>query len=409
MVYDLIIVGAGAAGLTAAARLANSPVHVLLVDRNPRVGKKLLVTGNGRCNLSNENMSPDLYYEAAPFVHNLYRIMPPADVLAFFESIGLMTTTEDGRIYPRTMAASSVLDTLRGVVEAAPNITILTETSITRLINGPDEFWTVRTDQQATFTCRRLLIAAGGSAAPKTGTDGSGYVLLRMLNLPVTPLSPALVQLKCSHPVLPSLKGIRTQAELTLCISDEPRRVETGELLFTDYGISGICVFQLSRYVSSALANNRQVLIFIHFLPELGTASILDWLKQRLRTLPGSTTLQNSFTGVFQRMLTLAIIKEAGLKPGVPIESLKPSEINRLSRTIQSFPLEITGTTGFENAQVTRGGLSRECISPETMEVLPGLHVAGEIIDCDGPCGGYNLHFAFATALIAADAIRCMP
>ncbi|MBQ9009652.1 MAG: aminoacetone oxidase family FAD-binding enzyme [Clostridia bacterium] len=401
MSYDVLIVGGGASGLAAAARLAGHPVRVLLLERNPRVGKKLLSTGNGRCNLSNEQMSASLYGHGAVFVRELYQVIPPEKVLAFFHSLGLMTLSEEGRIYPRTMTAASVLDTLRQAIDA-PNITLVTDTEITALGRESDGTWVARSREGKRFHARYALLAAGGSAAPKSGSDGSGAALLAALSLPLTPASPALVQVR-TRPALPALKGLRTRAEVTLLVDGTPDLQETGELLFTDYGISGVCVFQLSGTAATALRSGHTVQVRINLLPELTPNMVPDWLDSRLRDR-GDGSLGTCFTGVFQRILTETILKAAGLRPDQPA-NVSGEEKSRLCSALTAFPLTVTGTLGFEHAQVTRGGLSLASVNPRTLEVLPGLYVAGELLDVDGPCGGYNLHFAFACGLAAADAM----
>ena len=399
MSYDVLIVGGGAAGLAAAARLAGQPVQVLLLERNPRVGKKILSTGNGRCNLSNEQMSADFYGEAAGFVRTLYETVPPENVLAFFHSLGLMTLSEEGRIYPRTMAAASVLDILRQAIDA-PNITLLTDTKVSSLRQDRSGMWIAET-QERSFHARNVLLAAGGFASPKSGSDGSGAALLSALSLLLTPPSPALVQMK-TRPTLPALKGLRTRATLSLFVDGNCVRRETGELLFTDYGISGVCVFQLSGDAAVALSEHHSVSVRIHFLPELEPESVPEWLRSRLAHLDYGP-LGTCFTGVFQRVLAEAIPKASGLRPDQSM--LTAAEQRRLCEHIAAFPLDITGTLGFDHAQVTRGGLKLSSVNPRTMDVRPGLYAAGEVLDCDGPCGGYNLHFAFASGIAAADAI----
>ncbi|MBQ8092966.1 MAG: aminoacetone oxidase family FAD-binding enzyme [Clostridia bacterium] len=403
MSFDVIIVGGGAAGLMAAAQFARTPLQILVIERNPRVGKKILSTGNGRCNLSNRQMEPELYYEAAGFVQKLYKAVPPDMVLSRFKSLGLMTTDEEDRIYPRSMAAASVLDVLRNAIDSQ-NITVLTDTLVTDIRKSKSCGWSVQLESGKHFSSRFLILAAGGSAAPKLGSDGNGPAMFKKLSLPVTPASPSLVQLRCAHRALPSLKGLRVSARLTLSISGEKTRSETGELLFADYGVSGICTFQLSRFVPPAIDAGRKVWLLIHFLPEIEPEDVSEWLAERIARA-GTNPIQSVFTGVFQRILTLAILREAEIGPDLPAAFLSDAQTAALIQAVTAFSLPVTGTQGFEHAQVSRGGLCRDVINPETMEVLPDLYAAGEIIDCDGPCGGYNLHFAFASGMAAANAI----
>ena len=403
MQTDCVILGGGASGLCAAAALGRRGLRVTVVERLPRVGKKLLATGNGRCNLSNADMQPAYYGKAAPFVAQVYAATPPEEVAAFFSSLGLMTAVEDGRVYPRTMAASAVLDVLRMACERC-NVSMLTDTEAVALSPSRRGGWSVQLADGSGLFAPHVVAAMGGSAAPSMGTDGTGARLMQALSHEITPLYPALVQLRCSHPALKGLKGIRTQAKLTLLIDGEPAARETGELLLTDYGVSGVCVFQLSREAAPALAQKRGVRLTVNFLPEV--EAIRPWLDARIRQL-SPTSLLALTTGVLPRLLALTILKEARLSPDQPAESLSEAEKDALCGVLSAFPLTVTGTQGFANAQVTRGGVSLAEVDPRTMasRLFDGLHIIGELLDADGPCGGYNLHFAFAGALTAAKAI----
>ena len=403
MQTDCVIVGGGAGGLCAAAALGRKGLRVTVVERLPRVGKKLLATGNGRCNLSNVDMQSVYYGKAAPFVQQVYAVTPPGEVAAFFSSLGLMTAVEDGRIYPRTMAASSVLDVLRMACERA-SVTMLTDTEVVALSPSRRGGWSVQLADGSGLFAPHVIAAMGGSAAPSMGTDGTGVRLMQTLGHEITPLYPALVQLKCSHPALKGLKGIRTQARLTLFIDGRPAAEEFGELLLTDYGVSGVCVFQLSREAAPALAQKRSVRLAIDFLPEV--ASIRAWLDARIEQL-SPVSLLTLTTGVLPRLLAQTIIKEAHFSPEMDAGALSDAEKDALCRALSAFPLVVTGTQGFANAQVTRGGVSVADVDPRTMasRLFDGLHIIGELLDVDGPCGGYNLHFAFASALTAAKAI----
>ena len=399
---DCIILGGGAAGLCAAAALGEYGLRVTVLERLDRVGKKLLATGNGRCNLSNADMDASHYGESAGFVRRVYAKTPPDAVAAFLSRLGLMTLQEEGRIYPRTLAASSVLDVLRAGC-ARPNVTLQTGCDVQALSPSRHGGWNVRT-RDGSLSCARVLVAMGGSAAPGMGTDGSGTRLMEGLGHRVTPLFPALVQLRCDHPALRSLKGIRVQAALTLLLDGKPAARERGELLFADYGVSGVCVFQLSREAAPALAARRDVRLSIHLLPEVD--DVPAWLHARIAAF-SLTPAQLLFTGVFPRLLSQALLRQAGIAPDTPASALTDAQQGALAQAISAFPLRVTGTQGFSSAQVTRGGVALGEVDPSTMasRLFDGLYLAGEVLDVDGPCGGYNLHFAFASALTAAKAI----
>lgn len=399
---DCIILGGGAAGLAACAYLAGRGLRVIVVERLDRVGRKIMAAGNGRCNLSNEDMQPGYYGEAAPFVSALYDEIPPQEVLQFFSSLGLMTASEDGRIYPRTMMASSVLDVLRNACENE-NVLLKTGCSAVSLTPSRRGGWSVQLESGDGLFAPNVLCAMGGSASPQLGTDGTGTGMLAQLGHSVTPLYPALVQLRCDHGALKSLKGIRIQAALTLTAGGSIAARETGELLFTDYGVSGVCVFQLSQHAAKALAARKQVRLQINLLPEIAAEHLPLWLDSRIAR-HGSRDAQSLFTGVFARLLTLALLKEASIAPGTAASDLTNQQRSALIQAISAFSLPVTGTQGFKNAQVTAGGVSLEEVDPKSMasRLYDGLYIAGESLDVCGPCGGYNLHFAFAGGLAAA-------
>lgn len=400
---DCIILGGGAAGLAACAALSRAGLRVTVVEKLDRVGKKIMAAGNGRCNISNADMNPAHYGEAKVFVSRVYAETPPDEVWSFFASLGLMTAQEEGRIYPRTMMASSVLDVLRRPCEQE-NVRLMTGCEVVSITPSRRGGWSVQLSTGEGLFAPTVLCALGGSAAPHLGTDGAGVRLLRELGHSAVPLHPALVQLKSNHNALRSLKGVRIPARLTLEIDHTPAAQETGELLFADYGVSGVCVFQLSRYAAKALDERRHVKLLIHLLPEI--EDVAAWLDARIAAMPESDAL-SLMTGVFPRLLTQAILKQAGCAPESIACRMNAADRSTLAQAISAFPLEITGTQGFKNAQVTAGGVSLKEVDPQTMAsaLYDGLYLAGELLDVDGPCGGYNLHFAFASGLTAAKAI----
>jgi len=400
---DCIILGGGAAGLCACAALARAGLRVTVVEKLDRVGKKIMAAGNGRCNISNADMNPAYYGDAAQFVARVFETTPPDEVSAFFASLGLMTAQEEGRIYPRTMMASSVLDVLRRACECG-HVRLMTGCEVLSLTPSRRGGWSVQLSSGEGLFAPAVLCALGGSAAPHLGTDGAGVRLLGDLCHSIAPLYPALVQLKSNHSALRSLKGVRVPAHLSLEIDGALAAQETGELLFADYGVSGVCVFQLSRHAAKALDEKRSVQLLINLLPEI--QDIPAWLDARMAAMPECDAM-SLMTGVFPRLLSQAIFRQAGCAPERIVKEIDASMRLALAQAISAFPLEITGTQGFKNAQVTAGGVSLDEVDPCTMasSLYDGLYLAGEVLDVDGPCGGYNLHFAFASGLTAAKAI----
>ena len=400
---DALILGGGASGLTAAAALGLGGARVTLLEKQERVGKKLLATGNGRCNLSNRDMRPALYGEAEAFVARVYESAPPGRVLDFFSSLGLLLAEEDDRLYPRTMQAASVLDVLRAACARA-GVQVETGCEVTQLLPSRRGGFTARTADGRAFSASAVLAAMGGSAAPAMGTDGTGVRLLRALGHSATPIFPALVQLRCAHPALRSLKGIRARAALTLTIDGRETARETGELLFSDYGVSGVCVFQLSRHAAPACAQGRDVRLLVDLLPELPDDPA--WLCARIEALPDAAGAA-LLSGALPRLLAQAVLRQAHVPAELPARALSSEQRTALFDALRRFPLPVTGTQGFDHAQVTRGGICLDEVDPHTMasRLFDGLYLAGELLDVDGPCGGYNLHFAFASALAASDAM----
>ena len=404
MNYDCIIIGGGAAGLAAAAYLSRYSIQVLLIERLDRVGKKILSTGNGRCNFSNREMSAKNYGNKHEFIKKLFKTTSPSEVLDFLASLGLMFREESGRLYPRTMAASSVLDVFRNALQKDNIQTMLQEKAV--LITNKNGLWQVKTESKHEYIAKYLIVCTGGKAAPKMGTDGSAFNMIENLGHCITPIVPALVQLRCSSSILPSLRGLRIHAKVSLFVNKRYVNSEIGELLFTDYGLSGICVMQLSGNAADALREKAAVSLQIDMLPEIPDSYMISWFKDRLNSNSTNTVL-SVFTGVFPRMLSQAILHEVAIPCTKIAAALTPLEVDALLNQIKRYSLQVTGTQGFDSAQVSRGGVSLDEIDPYTMEsrLHPGLFFAGEDVDIDGPCGGYNLHFAFASGLTAAKSI----
>ena len=403
---DCIILGGGAAGLAAACALRGAGMRVTLVERLDRVGKKILATGNGRCNLSNRDLNPAYYAHAESFVRTLYASVSPKDVEAFFSGLGLMTAEEDGRIYPRSLMASSVLDVLRSGCND-DNLTIMTGCEALSITPSRRGGYCVQLSSGEGLFAPYVIAAMGGSAAPGMGTDGAGCRLLGSLGHRITPLYPALVQLRCEHAALRSLKGLRTHAAVTLIVDKTAIASEHGELLFADYGLSGVCIFQLSRFAGAPLAQGKCVALQVNLLPEIPQQDLPGWLDARISALAPCTALA-MLTGVFPRMLSMALLREAGISPEADAQALTAKARGMLLQALSGMTFPVTGTQGFKNAQVTRGGVSLDDVEASTMasRIYDGLYLCGELLDVDGPCGGYNLHFAFASALAAARDIR---
>lgn len=382
MRYDAIIIGGGAAGLAAAVALARRGRRVAVLEAQPRVGRKLLSTGNGRCNFTNATASPEDYFGDAALARAALAAFPPARVLEFFASLGVPARVDaEGRAYPSSNAASSVLDALRLSLQEAggEEITGFRVRALSR-----DLVATAEDGRQMAGRC--ALLATGGLAAPSLGAADAPFV--KALGLRFTRRAPALAPLETEN--VPALKGLRAQCALSL-----EGRVERGEILFTEYGVSGIAAMQLARFArpGSTLA--------IDFL-----AGARPALSARAQALP-KRRMEDFLNGVVPRRVGQVLVKSAGIPLSKTAGELSAAEISALEGMLTGWTLPVRGARGYAQAQVTAGGLEGAQFCPDTLEArsVPGLYAAGEVLDVDGPCGGYNLQWAWASALLVARAM----
>ncbi len=397
--YDAVVIGGCAAGMVAAinAKRKNPKLNIAIIEKLPRLGKKILATGNGRCNLTNLNATSADYCNPS-FVKKVFAEFPPEKVVSFFESLGLLTYSDsEGRVYPRSNMAASVLDALRFEIEGL-GADVICDTAVTDISKTKSGFIV-----NGSIECRRILIATGGKASPSQGSDGSGYTLAKSLGHTVTPLYPALVPLTVNGNVK-ALKGVRARnVKLTLKNS---REIKTtfGELLFTDNGISGIAAMELAAEAEKSLNSVKgKSFTVIDFLPDMEEKELVDYLL-KVKNIKGYCSMDMFFAGVLPKAVGIEICKATNLyKQDKTVSRLSRDEIALLAKKAKNFELEISGTKGFANAQVTSGGVAVGEINPVTMEskLCKGLFFAGELIDVDAGCGGYNLQWAFASGLLA--------
>lgn len=433
MTNRVLIIGAGASGMMAAIQAARAGAEVTVLEHKDRVGKKLLSTGNGRCNLTNRYQEEACYRcGQAGFVREVLRQFSVEDTLEFFKGLGILPKDRNGYIYPNSDQASSVLEVLRMEMEHL-GIRVLLNCRIADIQKtGKDgnAGFSVRTNQ-GEVQAERLILAAGSKAAPVTGSDGSGYELARLLgHRIVTPL-PALVQLRCGEKHYKQLAGIRTDAKITLFASefgnsagrehsggrgvagerrerDGRKEVwtvlakEQGELQLTDYGISGIPAFQVSRYASVALHKGQKVKAVIDFLPQMETWEAEKMLRLRRRQMDYKTA-EEWMTGLLNKKLGLVLLKLSGISPQQNMAQVTETQWAEMMKNLKEYETIITGTNPFENAQVCCGGVDVAEVTASAMESrkVPGLYFAGEILDVDGICGGYNLQWAWSSGAAA--------
>ena len=406
---DCAIIGGGAAGLAAAVFLTRSGVagqNILLLEKAPRVGRKLLATGNGTCNLSNAAADVSRYHGRDPrFSSPALKAYPPSRTVAFFESIGVACRVrENGRIYPLCAQAGAVLDCLRLELRAA-GVTEWVDKPVIALRQEHGGF--VLDTAEETFAARRVLVCPGGAASPSLGGSADGYGLLTALGHTRTPLFPAIVQLRTDTAFVRALKGVRVDAEVALELDGRRLGEQRGELLFTEYGLSGPATMQISRAAGDWERRRAGTMdAVLNLLPEFSEDTLCGILRKRT-ALPGRT-LGDLLTGLLQKRLGQTVLRSAGFgEAGRPASSLTQDDCRRISREILRWRIPVRGTQGMGGAQVTAGGIATAEFCPETMESrkIPGLYAAGEVLDIDGDCGGFNLQWAWSSAYAAACAI----
>lgn len=399
MKSDVIIIGGGAAGLTAALSASAQGAEAVVLEASPRIGRKILASGNGRCNLA--NAGAPRYFGDFALAEAVLRACPVERVLSFFRGLGLRTVEEGGgRIYPACGQAAAVLDVLRLALERR-KIRVVCEAPVKQLTKEKAGFRAVT--PQGSFTGACVVAACGGMAGGRLGHDGAAYGLLTALGHSLIPPQPALTPLEGEKRAVKGLSGLRLPANLTLCSGGAPVEAAQGEALFTDYGVSGVCAMQLSRKAGELLRAGGRPLLYLDFTPMLGlTPRLYD------RTAPDDPFRHVALALACLRARQHILPQEAlltGLAPRLLAERLKGLPLPETARLLAAFPVLITGVRGMENAQVTAGGIRGNEFEAASLrsKKCPGLYAAGEMLDVDGDCGGFNLQFAFASGLLAGE------
>ena len=401
-VPTVAVIGAGASGLAASIACMRTfkengiSAKVLLFESLSRCGKKILATGNGRCNLTNKFSETTPYGGDKDFAKTVISQFTPHDTIGFFSSLGLLCRTEEeGRIYPMSGQAASVLDALRFETERL-GCEIITDTKITSIKKKGKKFLL-----NSEFCTDAVILSTGGKAAPKQGSDGSGYPLAQSLGHTVTKVYPALVPLTAKGDFFRSLKGIRAEGNISMTLDGRKLRQEKGEIQFTDFGISGIAVMQLSSAACVLTAKGKKPLIHIDFVPEISEKELFSFISE---TAKKDSAAENLLSGIVPKRLGQVIMKMSTSKPlTCSSKDLTKGEISKAVQNLKDFTVEITGTRGFDNAQVCTGGIKCSEFDSKTMMSLitENFFAAGEVLDVDGICGGFNLQWAWASGIIA--------
>lgn len=406
-VYKTAIIGGGAAGLFAALLLttgenAFSGEDVVILERNDRVGKKLLVTGNGQGNLTNKNISVDNYYGDKAFIKTFFGAINEFSLTDTLENFGVpISFDKTGRGYPVSRQANATVDAFRAIL-TKKNVKIITDAFVYDVKKEEAGFTVIyrnakaesgeSNDFKTKVYAENVICAFGGKSGENFGTDGSSYKILEKLGHKTTALYPSLVQLKTETEKIKSLKGLKEDVVINAYDGKTFIKSAKGEILFTEYGVSGPAAFQVSGH----LAECRNPDITIEFLPEYTLSETVGLIKKRMES--GAFSDENDVLNGLLKKRTGQVVA-SGVKVKTP---------ENLAFAIKNFKLKVTGNTGFNNSQVTKGGISTDKINPITMEskTCRGVYTAGELLNVDGDCGGYNLTFAFSGAYSAVRAIK---
>lgn len=395
----IVVIGGGVSGLIAAIHAKNKNNQVIILERNNTCGKKILVTGNGRCNYSNSNQDINHYHSNSSY--NLESIINQKNISAFldfYKSIGIIPKVKNGYYYPYSNQAVTVQQALLRKVSEL-DIDVKTNTYVNDIAVNGNSF-KIKTNNDI-FYADIVIMACGGKSYSKLGTDGNGYQLLKKLGHNIIPVVPALTQIKVLENIK-DLTGVRSEVSITLIEDGKTIKSETGEVQFTDYGISGICSMQLSKYISYGIMDKKCEKIVINFISDIAKnkeefikfIESNNWLDFEVRSLLDS---------LLNYKVTNYILKETKIAGNVKFRNLKDEEINALINCLINFTLTATGTNTFDNSQVSAGGVNLKEIDLTTMEskIIPNLYIVGEIVDVDGDCGGYNITFASISGMLA--------
>ena len=410
------VIGGGASGCMAAITAAQAGADVHIFEKNEKPGKKLYATGNGRCNLTNLHMDDSCYHtrtadkNGSSLIHSAIERYSPADQIRFFADLGVPVYDRDGYVYPRTNQAQTVVRALEKRI-AALGIRVHTGCpvrKIRRLQQGRNSdtavFYVDCNDREAR-AFDTVILCTGGMAGPQYGTTGDGYRLAASFSHKISTPLPALTALECKGQFLKRAAGVRCRAAVTLYTGNDKKQIregrEEGEVQMTDYGISGIPVMQISGMAARLLESKQRVFVQIDFLPEFSDSAFSDEIERRMRE-DRSQMLGDLFLGLVHKKILDLLLAEKGLQAEMKARRIDDAGIRQILQSMREYTLEVIQVKSFKQAQVTSGGILLEDTDADFQSRLqPGLFFAGEVLDVDGRCGGYNLQWAFATGYIA--------
>lgn len=393
--YDIAIVGGGASGMLAAIAAASQKKSVILLEHNDKLGKKILQTGNGRCNLTNYKMDSNCYgKEHAEYAMQVIADFNVEKVIHLFGHMGLLMHDRNGYVYPLADQATQVNDVLNAELKRN-QVKVMLETNVEKIMQDNNMF--VLVTNNGKIRASKAILATGSMAYPKSGSDGSGYRIAKELGHKIVMPLPALTALEDDSKYHKMISGVRIDADIHLCIDGKEVIAERGELQLTDYGLSGIPIFQISRYAVKALSQKKNVSCRVDFLPSMEQKALQQFLHDKKAR--GASNIAELFNGMVNKKIMDMLLKKVGLDGNGLVNQLTNKQLILMVEAMKNYEVHITGYKGFDYGQVCQGGISLKEINPYTMEstVIPGLYICGELADVDGICGGYNLQWAWSS------------
>lgn len=395
----VVVIGAGASGIISAIK-ASENNNVILLDGNDKCGKKILLTGNGRCNYWNSNVCLEQYEaDNKNVLEEIISEKNKMDTYSFLESLGIYPKIKNGYYYPYSNQSASIREILDREIKKS-KIDFRYGIKVKEIIKDIDKF-IITLENDSEIIADKVIIATGSKACPKTGSDGSGYDFAKKLGHKVNLVTPALTQLISSGKFLKEWENIRCDAKVTLIVNGKKKKEDIGEIQLTSSGISGICTFNISGLASKNLALGNKVEVLINFMPNLEN-NFYNWIEDRAKKMKDKT-IEELFESIFNYKLMFVLLRAANISKNCKWDELNELEKRTLCDKIEKFKLDIIKTESFEKAQVCTGGVSLDEVSPKSLEscIIPGLFFVGEILDVDGKCGGFNLAFAWISGYLA--------
>jgi predicted Rossmann fold flavoprotein len=400
----VIVVGGGASGMMAAITARRQGADVTILERNPRVGKKILATGNGRCNYTNINTDISYYHGNNPkFVYSALAQFDVYQTIEFFEDLGIVHKIEDrGKVFPMSDQASSVLDVLRYQLEKR-QVKVICNAFVQNISVKGDNRFQLKLEDGSSIEGDRVIIATGGKAMPSSGSDGNGYHLARQLGHSIVNVFPGLVQIMLEGSFFKQIQGVKFVGTAEVLQKNKSVAKDRGDILFANYGVSGPPILQISRKAGELLLKGQNPVLKISIIDTMSQQQVNNLIEKRFNKAT-EKTVEFSLVGLINKRLIPVLLKEAGIKDlKAPVQTLSKEEREKIANILTDWRFKIRGTKGWSSAQVTAGGVNTKEIDPNTMEskIIKGLYFTGEIIDIDGQCGGFNLQWAWSSGFVA--------